>query len=434
MTSSLAVPGEARPAADATRARAGQPLLGLRVLIIVENLPVPFDRRVWQESRTLRDAGAQVVVICPKGKDFTAPYEEIEGIHVYRHDLPTEGDSALGYLKEYAVALWAELRLAIKVRRRHGFDVIHACNPPDLIFLVALPFRLLGSRFIFDHHDINPELYEAKFNRRDKFWSLLRAFERLTFALADVSIATNNSYRDIAIERGRMAPDRVFVVRSGPDLSKFKTRPVDPALRNGRRFLVGYVGVMGEQEGIDLLLQSVAELVRRGRQDIQFCMVGSGPSLAALRAMAAELEIDAYVSFLGRVPDDLLLSVLSSADLCVNPDRVNPMNDKSTMNKIIEYMAVGKPIVQFDVVEGRFSAGDASVYAAANDPLDFASKIEELLADPDRRATMGRVGQQRVVDDLSWAHQIPKLVAAYQKACGDRLASRRAAVSPHGAP
>ena len=401
------------------------PLQGKRILIVVENLPVPFDRRVWQEARTLHEAGAQVAVICPTGKGFTAPYELIEGIHVYRHTLPVDADSVMGYLREYSVALWGELRLMLKIWRKHNFDVVHACNPPDLIFLVALPFRIIGKKFVFDHHDINPELYEAKYNRRDAFWRVLRLFERLTFALADVSIATNQSYRRIAIERGRMAPNRVFVVRSGPDLSRFKALPVDVSHRQGRRYLVGYVGVMGEQEGIDLLLEAVAELVhRRGRRDVQFCLVGGGPSLDGLRALAVKMNVANFVTFLGRVPDELLLSVLSSSDVCVNPDRVNAMNDKSTMNKIIEYMAMGKPIVQFDVREGRFSAEGASLYAKPNDAVDFAAKIEDLLADSARRQAMGVIGRDRVESELSWDHQVPTLIAAYETVLG--LADRPA--------
>lgn len=412
--SAVVSPASAAPERDASQARA---LAGKRVLILVENLPVPFDRRVWQEARTLTAAGAQVAVICPTGKDFTALYEEIEGIHVYRHDLPVDASSALGYLREYASALWAETRLAFKVWRRHGFDVIHACNPPDLLFLVALPYKLLGKKLIFDHHDINPELYEAKYARRDAFWHLLRVFERLTFFFADVTIATNLSYRQIALERGRKSPDKVFVVRSGPDLSRFKIEAPDPSLRKGRAFLVGYVGVIGDQEGVDLLLEAVRDLVhKRGRQDIQFCLVGGGPSLDKLKAMARDLAVDEYVTFTGRVPDKALLTVLSSADVCVNPDRVNAMNDKSTMNKIIEYMAVSRPIVQFDVVEGRFSAGAASLYAEANNPADFASKIEEVLADPVRGREMGALGRQRVLSDLSWDHQIPTLISAYTTA------------------
>ena len=402
---------------------ASGPLAGRKVLIIVENLPVPFDRRVWQESRTLCAAGAQVVVICPTGKGFTKTYEVIDGVHIYRHDLPFDAQSARGFLVEYISALFWEFWLSLKVWRKHGFDIIHACNPPDLIFLVAAPFKLLGVKFLFDHHDINPELFEAKFGRRGFFWRALKLVERLTFALADVSIATNQSYRKIAIERGGMAPDKVFIVRSGPDLARFDIQPVDVSLRNGREFMIGYVGVMGDQEGIDLLLGAVVELVhKRGRRDIQFCLVGGGPSLEKLKDMARDLGVADYVTFLGRAPDETLLSVLSSADVCVNPDRVNEMNDKSTMNKIIEYMAMKKPVVQFDVTEGRFSAGSASLYAAPNNVVDFAEKIETLLADPERRRAMGEAGYERVRLHLAWQHQISSLIGAYQAALGDRAA------------
>ena len=389
-------------------------LSGKRILIIVENLPVPFDRRVWQEASALASAGAEVSVICPKGRGYEADHEVIEGVDVYRHALPAEGDSAAGYLREYASALFHESRLAWRVYFRRGFDAIHGCNPPDLIFLVALPFKLIGKKFVFDHHDINPELYEAKFNRRGFFWRLLLLFERLTFFFADIVISTNESYRRIAIERGRKRPDRVFVVRSGPDLRRVRLMPVDPTWKKGRRYLVGFVGVIGDQEGIDLLLASVKHLVgEMGRTDIQFVLVGDGPSRKRMEALSLEMGLGDFVTFLGRAPDEQLFSVLSSADVCVNPDRVNPMNNLSTMNKILEYMVMKKPIVQFDVVEGRVSAADASVYARPNDTVDFAEKIVALLADPAERERAGEIGRGRIENELSWEHQIPKLIAAY---------------------
>jgi glycosyltransferase involved in cell wall biosynthesis len=394
-----------------------EPLAGRKVLIIVENLPVPFDRRVWQEARALRDAGALVSVICPTGKGFDLREEVVEGIHIYRHTLPLDADSAKGYLVEYTSALFWEFVLAIKVLVRHGFDVIHACNPPDLIFMVALPFKLLGKRFIFDHHDINPELYEAKFGRRDRFWKLMCLLERWTFKLADVSIATNNSYRQIALTRGRMDPSKVFVVRSGPDLRRLPAATANPELRNGRDFLVGYVGVMGSQEGIDLLMDAVEHIVKvLCRRDIQFCLVGGGPALEAMRALAAQKEIAEFVTFTGRVSDERLFEVLATSDVCVNPDRVNAMNDKSTMNKILEYMAFAKPIVQFEVAEGRYSAADASLYARPNDSIDFGRKIVEIIDDPEMAARMGALGKLRLQQDLSWDHQVPKLLDAYMSA------------------
>lgn len=397
------------------------PLADRKVLIIVENLPVPFDRRVWQEARALKAAGAEVAVVSPTGKGFTETYECLEGIHVYRHPLPVEANSAAGYAREYGAALYHQMRLAFKVWRTHGFDTLHGCNPPDLIFLIALPFKLMGKRYVFDHHDINPELYEAKFDRRDIFWRLMRLFEWLTFKTANVVISTNESYKRIAIERGGKRPDDVFVVRSGPDLSRVRHAEPNAALRKGRRHLVGYVGVMGEQEGIDLLLEAARHIVHDlGRDDVQFCLAGAGPSLESLKADAVRLGVADAVTFMGRVPDAELFEMLSTADVCVNPDRVNPMNDKSTMNKILEYMALGKPIVQFEVTEGRVSAGEASLYAKPNDPKDFAEKVLELLADPAACARMGAFGRHRVETQMAWTYEVPNLIAAYQRVGGKR--------------
>ncbi len=387
---------------------------GRRVLIVVENLPVPFDRRVWQEATTLVAAGYQVTIICPATRDWPKRFEIIDGIHIYRHPLAHEADGALGYALEYGAALFWEWVLAVKIAFGRGFDIFHACNPPDLIFLVGMFFKLFGKKFVFDHHDINPELYEAKFGKRDFFWKLMVWAEWLTFKLADISIATNESYKRIAIERGGMDPDRVFVVRSGPKLDRLKILPPDPSLKRGRDYLVGYVGVMGKQEGIDLLLESVRILVHeRGRADIQFGIVGGGTSLEEMKELAKTLGVADYVTFTGRVSDAELLAVLNTADVCVNPDIANPMNDASTMNKIMEYMALGKPIVQFDLMEGRVSAKEASLYAAKNDPADMASKIVELLADPERRKAMGEFGRARVENELEWKYEAPKLIDAY---------------------
>jgi glycosyltransferase involved in cell wall biosynthesis len=389
-----------------------------RVLIIVENLPVPFDRRVWSEATTLAAAGYDVSVICPKGPGAGKSFEIIDGIHIWRHALPLEARGAAGYLLEYASALFWEFALSLRVWIARGFDVIQACNPPDLIFLVAGFWKIFFRvRFIFDQHDIGPELYEAKFGCRDLFWKLLCWFERRSFALADVSIATNNSYRDIAITRGRMAPENVFVVRSGPNLARVREVLPDPRWRNGRAFLVAYVGVIGAQEGLDLLLESIIHIVRTHRRgDVQFVIIGAGTELDTIRTLARALGLDGYVTFTGRVDDATLLSALSTADVCVNPDRPNVMNDKSTMNKIMEYMALGKPIVQFDLTEGRFSALDASLYAKNTDTADFGERILELLDDPARRAAMGKSGRDRVRDVLAWPHEAPKLLAAYAAA------------------
>ena len=386
----------------------------MKVLILVENLPSPFDRRVWQEANALRDAGHTVTIICPTGKGYDAKYEEIDGIAIHRYDLPMEAEGAAGYAIEYTAALTKTFALAWKVLFTRGFDAIHACNPPDLFFLIGAFFKLLGKKFVFDHHDINPELYEAKFGRRDFFWKLMVALERMTFRAADVSLATNESYKRIAIERGGMDPSKVFVVRSGPSLERMKRQPPVAQLKRGRRYLVGYVGVMGRQEGIDLLLEAARVIVQdMGREDVHFGLVGGGTSLDEMKALAVEKGIADYVTFTGRVPDADMLAMLNTADVCVNPDVANEMNDKSTMNKIMEYMALGKPIVQFDLTEGRFSAQQASVYARRNDPDDLAVKIVNLLDDPARRARMGAFGRQRIEKELEWRYEVPKLLAAY---------------------
>ncbi|MCZ6873771.1 MAG: glycosyltransferase family 4 protein, partial [bacterium] len=335
-----------------------------RVLIILENLPVPFDRRVWQEATTLQQAGYQVSVICPKAKGYEKTHDVIDGIHIYRHRLPVEASSVIGYALEYSLALSCEFVLAWRVLLTRGFDAIHACNPPDTIFLIGLFFKLFGKKFLFDHHDINPELYEAKFGRRDIFYKLMLTWERWTFRTADISIATNESYKRIAIERGGMDPERVFVVRSGPDLSRLCLLPLKESLKKGRKHLVGYVGVMGKQEGIDYLLRAVRHLVYDLRRtDVHFGLVGGGTELERLKTYADELRIADYVTFTGRVPDQEMLEMLNTADVCINPDEANVMNDLSTMNKIMEYMALAKPIVQFDLKEGRVSAQAASLYA-----------------------------------------------------------------------
>jgi glycosyltransferase involved in cell wall biosynthesis len=385
-----------------------------KILIIVENLPSPFDRRVWQEATTLRDAGYQVSIICPTGKGYEEKYQVLEDVHIYRHNLPMEGDGPIGYLIEYSVALFWEFFLSWRVLLTRGFDVIHACNPPDNIFLIGAFFKLFGKKFVFDHHDINPELYIAKFGRKGFFYKVMIIWERLTFMTANISIATNESYRKIALERGRMQPENVTVVRSGPKLDRLRILPPVESLKNGRKFLVGYVGVMGAQEGVDLLLQAAQRIVYElKREDVQFGLVGGGTSLNDLQALAEELRLDDFVTFTGRVPDQELLEMLNTADVCVNPDVANEMNDKSTMNKIMEYMALGKPIVQFDLTEGRYSAQEASLYAEQNNVVDLADKIIELLDNPEARQRMGSFGRERVENELSWDHEAPKLLEAY---------------------
>jgi glycosyltransferase involved in cell wall biosynthesis len=384
------------------------------ILIIVENLPVPFDRRVWQEANTLKENGASVSIICPRMKDYTSSYEVINGIEIYRHSLPHEARGALGYLFEYSTALFWEFVLSWKIFLRKRFHIIHGCNPPDLIFLVALWFKIFGVKYVFDHHDINPELYTAKYERKDFFYRMMILFERMTFAVANYSIATNESYKEIAVKRGKMDNDKIQVIRSGPKLDRLKILPRDDQFLKGRKFLVGYVGVIGEQEGIDLLLQSIRHIVSL-RQDIQFAIIGGGTDLEMLKKLCLEMGLNDFVDFYGRIPDDQMIAILNSSDICVNPDKPTEMNNLSTMNKIMEYMALKKPVVQFDLKEGRFSAQEASLYAVCGDTKDFAEKIIQLIDDPALRSKMSDFGYNRVINELSWDYESVKLVNFYNR-------------------
>lgn len=393
-----------------------------RILIIVENLPVPFDTRVWQEASTLAANGYTVSVICPKGKGYNADYECIDGVHIYRHDLPTEGNGAIGYAREYFSALWNEYRLARKIYKKHGFHVIHGCNPPDDIYMVARMFRGKGVDYVFDHHDICPELYEAKFGKKSGlFYKSQLWLERNTYRHCTFAFVTNESYRRIAIERDGMAPDKVHVLRSGPRLERLVIRPPKPEIKRGRRFMIGYLGVIGQQEGIQYMLQAAKHIRdNMGRDDIFWGIVGGGPHLDELRRLCTSMGLDDIVEFTGRVDDNKMLDYLNTADICVNSDEYNEMNDKSTMNKVLEYMALGKPIVQFDLTEGRYSAQGASLYARPNDAVDMAEKVVSLLDDPDRRAEMSRIGRDRIVNRLSWDHTSRALLDAYDKYFTDR--------------
>lgn len=388
-----------------------------RVLIIVENLPVPLDRRVWLECLALTEAGYQVSVICPMGRGWTAAHEVIDGVHIYRHPMPAEAHSgALAYAREYGAALWHWLRLSRKVRRERGFDIIQGCNPPDLVFLIAWLWRPFGVRYVFDHHDVCPELFEAKFGKRGLLWRVMVLWERLTFATADVSIATNESFRAIAIRRGKMKPEDVFIVRSAPRTDKFLPGPGNPDWRKGAACVLGYVGVIGQQEGMDLLVAAVDHLVRRmGRADLHVLIVGFGPHLPEVQRDVRDRGLEAHFTFTGALYDAALLEVLNVIDIGVAPDPKNAMNDISTMNKVMEYMTLAKPVVQFDLTEGRASAGEASLYARENDPEDMARCIATLMDDPALRAEMGAKGRRRVLDRLSWSQSVPHLLAAYAR-------------------
>lgn len=392
---------------------------GRRVLIVVQNLPVPFDRRVWLEATTLTRAGYQVTVICPKLKGFTASYEELEGVAIHRYRLPIDADGALGFVAEF---LWCLLRTATKMLRvatfGRGFDILHVCNPPETYWPLAWVAKAFGKRFVFDHHDLSPEMFQAKFDDPNPLLHRgLLLFERETFRAADVVITTNDSHRAVAIERGHVAPDDVFVVRSGPDVDRLTRYPADPSWKRGAEHLLVYLGEICEQDGVDHLVRAVRDLRdQQGRTDVHCVFVGGGPHQPAIEQYADEIGVGELCTFTGRVSDDLLCRILSSADLAVDPDPLNDWSDRSTMNKIMEYMFFGLPIVAYDLTEHRVSAQDAAVYARPNDDRALAKEIGALLDDPQRRTQMSEFGRARLEQSLAWEYSKPPLLAAYERA------------------
>jgi glycosyltransferase involved in cell wall biosynthesis len=397
-------------------AMAGAGLPARRVLIILENLPVPLDRRAWQEARALRDAGYTISVICPRNEKCTKPRETIDGIHVFRHWLPLEGSGIWHYILEYAAALFWEFVLSFRVLALHGFDVIHAGNPPDTIFLVGGFFKLFfGKKFVFDYRDLAPELFEVKFGRRGLLYSLLLACERLTFRVADRVIANNPTFAEIAASRGRKARAEITVVRHGPDLRVLKPVEVRRDYRRGRRHLVLYVGVMGSQDGVDLLVRATHHVVvELGRADIQFLLVGAGPELRAMQRLSAALGIEDHVTFTGFLNGFEFLETLSAADIGVSPDPKNALNDRMSMNKILEYMSFSLPVVMFDLVEGRNLAGDCGVYAGDNDPVDLGRQILAVLDDPALRQRLATAAATRA-KHMSWEHEERSLISVYDE-------------------
>ncbi|MFZ0085455.1 MAG: glycosyltransferase family 4 protein [Candidatus Acidiferrales bacterium] len=388
-----------------------------KVLIIVENMSVPFDPRVWKEASSLQQHGFEVTVLCPRAKGQAQGHEVIDGVHIYRHPLPKEGHRFFGYVLEYSCALFWEFLYSWWIFLRRGFHVIQACNPPDNMFLIALPFKLLGVKFIFDHHDANPELYLAKYGDAGLVYKAQVWLEKLTYHFSNVVMTTNSSYRALAVTRGGLDPADVFIVRNGPDRETFKAVAPKLALKYGKPYLVGYVGTMSIQEGLDILLDVALHIKNLGRNDIHFTCVGGGPALSELRMMVKDKNLEDTVNFTGRIPFEQLLDILSTADVCVNPDKPCEMNDISTMHKIMDYMAVGKPIVQFDLKEGRVSAQEASLYASNQDQVaDFSAKILWLLDHGEDRKRMGEFGRRRIEKELAWEYSVQNLLAAYERA------------------
>jgi glycosyltransferase involved in cell wall biosynthesis len=388
---------------------------GTHICIIVENQPVPFDRRVWQEARALHRAGYGVSIICPEGSDGESNRDTVEGVEIYRHR-SWKANGRIGYFLEYGYALASELCLALKVYRRTRFRILQACNPPDTIFVIGLLFKVFGVRFVFDHHDLSPELYDVKFNRRGLIYRIVRLCERLTFKTADLAIATNESYREIAIARGKMNPEQVVIVQTCADLAEISRVQSNPELKRGKRHLVVYVGVMELQDGVHLLIESIEYLVnQRGRDDTHFILIGYGSQVSRLEAMVRQSRLEDVVEFTGMLTHERVGSYLSTADVCVAPDPHNSLNDKCTMIKNLEYMAFGKAVVSYDLKEGRVALGSGALYARPNDPVDFANKIEALLESESLRNALGAFGRKRVDEELNWTVQSGRLVSAFTR-------------------
>jgi glycosyltransferase involved in cell wall biosynthesis len=391
-----------------------------RVLIIVQNLPVPFDRRVWLECNALTAAGYDVTVVCPKGKNDPSR-QILDGVTLLKYRPYAPGGHAVGFVLEYAYSFLATARLVLRARRDGRFDVMQACNPPDIFWPIARWLRRRdGSRFVFDHHDLCPELFDSRFPEGKELPRRgLLALERSTFRTADHVVSTNASYAEIALRRGDKRPANVTVVRTGPDPERLRRREPVPALRRGRKHLVAYIGVMGPQDGVDLAIRAAAYVVHDlGREDVSFTFMGAGDCYDEIVALRDTLGLQDYVELPGRVPDETVIDVLSTADVGLSPDPKNPLNDVSTMNKTLEYMAFGMPVVAFDLKETRVSANGAGCYVASGDVAAYARAIVALLDDDEKREDMGREGRLRIEKELGWPHQRDAYVGVFDRLVG----------------
>jgi len=390
----------------------------------VQNFPVPPDTRVWLEARALTAAGYRTSVISPKGKGQTAAIDLIQGVHIYRYTPAPDTGTVAGFFFEYAWSFLATAWLVVKVFLTEGFDVLQVCNPPDIFFPLAWFLKPFGVKFVFDHHDLSPEMYLAKFGgRRDRLYRALLLLERLTFKASDYSIATNDSYRDVATTRGRMKPERVAVVRTGPDFERLVPTEPDRRLKRSRRFLVCYLGEMCRQDGVDYLLRAANVLCNeKGRRDVAFTFIGEGPAMPEFVEMSRRLGLSEVVHFTGRISDAELCRYLSTADVCVAPDPKTEWADKSTMNKVGEYMVFGKPIVAFDLLETRRTAAGAALYVRQTTPAALAAAVAKLLENPDLSHRMGRLGARRAKENLSWDVGKAALVDLYARMFAGRHA------------
>jgi glycosyltransferase involved in cell wall biosynthesis len=397
-----------------------------RVLVILQNNPVPDDTRVWIEVQSLRAAGSEVVVVSPQGDNSSsALFEQCDGVPIHRYPQPRARGGVFGYLREYVTAYWRIRRLAQRLARERGFDVVQVANPPDFLLMAVHFLKRRGASLIFDHHDLWPELFLVRFGgKRTPLYWLVLAIERINFRLADIVITTNESYKRIATDRGGKRSADVFVVRNGPALASFTPVPPEPALKQGRRHLISYSGVMAPQDGVDHALRALAQL-REERDDWRAVLAGDGEAMEELRHLASELNLNSQVEFSGWLDQEELRRLLCSSDVCLVPDPKTALSDVSTLMKIAEYMAMSRSIVAYDLTESRVTAGDSALYVRPNDPREFARGISALLDDPARRDRMGKVGRARVEQGLAWEHSEQALLAAHRAALSRARLPRR---------
>ena len=389
-----------------------------KVILFNENGSYSYDSRVIREADALADAGWDINVISPKRPDDPLFKKIRKNLRVYFYPMPTpESSTYIGQFIEHITSLILGSLLTLWILFRHGFSIFHACNPMDILWIIILPYKLIGKKFIFDQHDLTPELHVSlgSGSNKDLIYKILVLLENYSYKFADAVIATNNSYKNIAITKGGKKSEQVFVVRNGPDLNKFKIGPGKEGLISERDILVGYLGNMNPQDGVEYLLNAANDIItKRLRKDIKFVFIGGGTSQPLLVKRSKKMGLKESVTFTGRIPDDEMLEVLNTCDICVQPDPLNPLNDKSTMNKIMEYMALKKPVIAFDLKETRVSGGDIAIYVKPNDYIELADKIEYLADNKDLRIKLGKLGKERVEKKLAWNYSIPNLIAAYE--------------------
>jgi glycosyltransferase involved in cell wall biosynthesis len=389
---------------------------GNRVLLLLENSYYPRDARVRREAESLAEAGYEVTVICPALR-AQPKREMLNEVRVWRYTPAPEARGLLGYALEYSYALAATLVLSLRLALRHGFDVLHAANPPDLFVLIAAVYKPFGKRFIYDQHDLAPEMYRARFAGRSRplVRTVLLGFERLSYLFADHVIVTNESYRAIAMSRGRVPAERISIVRNGPDEKQlaYKAAPA-PGLSRPGMTGIAYLGLMGVQDGVKHLIQALHHLRRDlGREDFWCLLLGCGEEQGHLEDMVRQLELSSHVKFAGFIADPDYIPFVLAADICVDPDPSSEYNDRSTMVKIMDYMTFGKPVVAFDLPENRFSAGNAAIYVKPNDDLEFAKALARLMDQPDERLRMGIAGRRRIDAELAWCYSARSMLSAY---------------------